>query len=73
MGTMGGYLTEKICKHDKSSLTIIPLMLQCCSSEKKIGKTFKNCFSSALFRQKQGQHGPHPKSNSNFSEVTKKW
>ena len=50
-------------------------MLQCCRVlKKKIGQTFKNCFSnsSALFRQKQGQHGPHPKSNSNFSEMTKK-
>ena len=36
------------------------LLSKCCSSEKKIGKT---CYFKTLFRQKQGQNGPHPKSS----------
>ena len=29
----------------------------------KVGKTFENCSLKALFKQKQGKHGSHPKFN----------
>ena len=34
--------------------------------KKKIGKTFKNRSFTTIFKQKQDQHGPHPKSSSIF-------
>ena len=42
-------------------------MLQYCSSEKKICKTFKNCSFRTLFRQNQSQHESYPKSSHNSS------
>ena len=41
-------------------------MLQYYSSEKKIGKTVKNCSFEIILGQKLGQHGPHPKSGTIF-------
>ena len=41
-------------------------MLQCCSSEEKLGKTLKNFSFKSLITQKQNQHGPHSKSSSIF-------
>ena len=46
----------------------------CCNAVfvKKIAKLVKNCYFRTLFRQKLGQHGPHPKSSSIFClEITK--
>ena len=49
-------------------------MLQCCSSEKKVVKSFKICSFNTLFRQKQGQVGimGHPKSSPVFFIVNNK-
>ena len=48
-------------------------MLSYCSSEKKIGKTVKNCSSKTQFGQKLGQHGPRSRwSPIFFLEITKR-